>query len=63
MKKAEELRLETDKLEEKVKLAVKEFIKEVGDCYIQIDTDTHFVQSMTGKRQIFNVEVKVNVTV
>lgn len=63
MKKAELLRLETDKLEEKVKLAVEEFIKEVGDCDIRIDTDMHFVQSMTGKRQLVSSGVKVYVTV
>ena len=63
MKKAEQLRLETDKLEEKVKLAVEEFIKEVGDCDLRIDTDMRFVQSMTGKRQLVSTGVKVYVTV
>ena len=63
MKKAEQLRLEIDKLEEKVNLAVEEFIKEVGDCDIQIDTDMEFVQSITGKRQLLSNGVKVYVTV
>lgn len=63
MKKAEQLRLETDKLEEKVKLAVEEFIKEVGSCDIRIDTDISFVQEMTGKRQLVSTGIKVYVTV
>ena len=63
MKKAEQLRLETDKLEFKVKQAVGEFIKEVGDCDLRIDTDINFVQSITGKRQLVSTGVKVYVTV
>ena len=63
MGKAEQLRLETDKLEEKIKLAVEEFIKEVGDCDVKIDTDMHFIQSMTSKRQLASTGVKVYVTV
>ena len=63
MKKAEQLRQETDKLEEKVKKAVEEFIREVGDCDLRIDTDMYFVQSMNGKRQLVSTGVKVYVTV
>tara|TARA_R110001632_G_scaffold173068_1_gene292469 strand:- start:618 stop:809 length:192 start_codon:yes stop_codon:yes gene_type:complete len=63
MKKAEQLRHETDKLEKKVKLAVEEFIKEVGDCDLRIDTDMHFVESTTGKFRLLSTGVKVYVTV
>lgn len=63
MKKAEQLRLETDKLEEKVKLAVEDFIKEVGVCDVRIETDMHFIQSMASKKQLVSTGVKVYVTV
>ena len=63
MKKAEQLRLETNKLEEKIRLAVEEFIREVGDCSLTIDTEMIFVQSTVGKKQLVSSGVKVNVTV
>lgn len=64
MKKAEQLRLETDKLEEKVKLAVQEFIKEVGYCDIKITTDMHFYQSIASEqKKLVSTDVKVYVTV
>lgn len=63
MKTTELLRSEADKLEEKIKLAIEEFIKEVGECEIRIDTDMHYVQLAIGKRQLVTGGVKVHITI
>jgi len=58
MKKAEQLRLETNKLEEKIKLAVEEFIEEVGHCDIRIDSEIRLVQSINGEIEMVSTGVR-----
>ena len=63
IKKADQLRSETDRLELKVKALIEEFVKEVGNCDISIDTDVFFSESVFDERTLIGTSVKVHVTV
>jgi len=42
MSKVDKLRDEMDKLEDSIKLSVKEFVKEFGECSVKISTGISF---------------------
>ena len=58
-----ELRKKTDELEKHIKTLVEQFIQDIGECNIDIETDFQFAQKMGGKRKLVNTGVKVYVTV
>lgn len=58
-----ELRKKADKLQKNVKILVEQFIRDVGECDIDITIESEFVQEISGKNQRVNTDVKVNVTV
>lgn len=63
MKKAEELRLEVNTLEDKIKIAVTEFTNSVGACDIRVNARSMHKPAMTGNKLFAGHEVKVDVTV
>lgn len=63
MKKAEELRLEVSKLEDKIKIAVTEFTHSVGCCDIRVNVRSECQYTQVGRKIITGHNVKVDVTV
>ena len=63
MREAEKLRSETNKLEDKIELLVKEFIQEVGVCDVQIHSEIRFQSTIGGTKRLTGINVEVITTV
>lgn len=61
--KADELRAETDKLQEKIKIEVDKFISNVGSCDISIDTELVYQENFDKNKRLVRSDVKVHVTI
>jgi hypothetical protein len=60
---ATELRKKTDILEKKIAVLIDEFIKDVGYCDINIQTDFDFEKAMDGKSKRIFTGLIIEVTV
>jgi len=63
MKTTEEIKQASDKLKEQIKSLVDEFVKENGDCNVNISSNANRITVMGGRRVFTGHDIEVTVTI